>query len=326
MPKVLAALLSFGDVSQSGVYDAFREAGCELEVFDYFYIYDSCRKNAAEVRRKLIERCGVFQPDLVHLQIQHTDIIDAKTVAAIKRQNPRTVITNWTGDVRNYVPETYKSVSKYADFNLISSTGQKDFFQKEIGREVKYWQIGYNPKLYYQSINKPVNFEYDVSFIANTNYLENYPGTSERERVCKLLRERFGSRFGLFGNGWPESFGSKGSIAQPNVAQIYHKSFCVLSVSHYNNLAHYFSDRLLMCLASGRPTISLVFPHWQSYFTHNSDIVIAESVEDIPNKVQYLLNNPHHADFIGESGAALALAEHTYLSRVIELLEMTGVK
>ena len=119
---------------------------------------------------------------------------------------------------------------------------------------------------------------------------------------------------------------SKGSIDQKVVAQAYHNSFCLLSVSHYNDLNHYFSDRLLMCMASGRPTVSLKFPKWQSYFTNMGDIVIANSVEDIPNKVRWLLSNPERAAMIGRAGAEKIRAEHTYLSRVNELLEMVGLK
>ena len=39
-----------------------------------------------------------------------------------------------------------------------------------------------------------------------------------------------------------------------------------------------------------------------------------------------LLNNKPLAEYIGESGAAKAYAEHTYLSRVNELLEIVGLR
>ena len=81
-----------------------------------------------------------------------------------------------------------------------------------------------------------------------------------------------------------------------------------------------------MCMASGRPTISLKFPKWESYFTNNCDIIIADSVEDIPNKVQYLRDNPDIANYIGRCGAQKVFAEHTYYSRIKELLNMLNLK
>jgi spore maturation protein CgeB len=96
-------------------------------------------------------------------------------------------------------------------------------------------------------------------------------------------------------------------------------------VSHYNDLDHYFSDRLLMCLASGRPTIALRFPKWETYFTNMCDLVIVDSINDIPDAVQMLKDNPELANYIGQQGAAKAFAEHTYYSRVKELLNVVGL-
>lgn len=325
MIKVLFLPLNYGDVVQNGMYDAFRDAGVELEVFDYLQLFES-KKNNNDVRQMLINKAALFRPDLLHLQIQHTNVIDFQTILKIKQMLPKTIITNWTGDVRNYVPETYKQIAVAADYNLISSTGQVDMFKTAINKPIYYWQIGYNPKLYYPTNNPKTRYEWDVTFIANNNVVESYPGRRDRERICQILSQNFGSRFALFGNHWPSDFNCKGSVDQKTVGDIYHNSFSVLSVSHFNDLDHYFSDRLLMCMASGRPTISYRFPKWESYFTNNSDIIIADSIEDIPNKVNWLLQNPLQAEFIGESGAAKVFAEHTYASRVNELLELVGLR
>lgn len=289
-------------------------------------MYHHNNKREAIVREKLIQRAGAFKPDLLHLQIQHTSIIDSTTIAKIRNLLPRCIVTNWTGDVRNYVPKQFKAIASVADYNLISSTGQIDKFRQEIGKEIKYWQIGVDPKLYHPCAHPRTKFEWDVIFIGNNNAQEDYPGREARENACRILRNMFGNRFCLYGNGWPKSLNPKGSIDQKVVAQAYHNSYCLLSVSHYNDLNHYFSDRLLMCMASGRPTVSFRFPKWESYFTHMGDIVIADSIKDIPNKVKWLLDNPDMAEMIGRSGAEKIQAEHTYLSRINELLHMVGLK
>ena len=102
---------------------------------------------------------------------------------------------------------------------------------------------------------------YDVTFIGHHNTRERYPGAPVRENTCKLLRQQFGSKFGLFGTGWPKSLKSRGSLSQRNLINAYHDSVCNLSISHFNDIEHYFSDRLLMTLACGRPVIfsSLIF-------------------------------------------------------------------
>lgn len=325
MLKVLFAPLNYGMVVQSGIYDAFREAGAQLEVFDYFYVHEQKHKDLSETRKEFLAKCLSFRPDLIHLQIQHTAILDGNIIGEVKRHLPNTIISNWTGDVRNYIPPTFMDIARFADFNLISSTGQIEKFEKAIGKKVHYWQIGYNPKLYYPASGKG-RFEYDVVFIANDNKLENYPGQKDRFQICQMLRETFGDRFGLFGNNWPSVLKPQKEVQQSSVSQIYHRSICTLSISHYNDLQHYFSDRLLMCLASGRPTICFRFPHWESYFTNNCDLVIANSIEEIPAKIKWLKQNPEIAEYIGESGAAKVFAEHTYLSRIVELFDIVGLK
>lgn len=326
MVKVLYLPLNYYDiVVQSGVYDAFREAGCELEVFDFYNNYLNSRKKSRKVREDLIAKAKSFKPDLIHMQIQHTNVIDAGTVGVLKKMNPKCIISNWTGDVRGYVPKTYYNVAQQSDFNFISSTGQLELFRKKLNKPVHYLQIGYNPKLYYPNFENQ-NFDWDCCFIAHFNAKEKYPGTQERTRTCELLRNKFGNKFLLHGDGWPKKMGSKGSIDQKTLIGAYHKSKVLISVSHFNDISHYFSDRLLMCMASGRPVVQYHFPKYESYFTNNSDLVIANSPQEIVQKTQWLVNNPDMADFIGRSGAAKVFSEHTYLSRINELLSIVGLK
>jgi spore maturation protein CgeB len=323
--RVLFLPLSFSDVRQDGVSDAFLALGCEVEVFEYMEKYVQC-KNEEKVRKSLIELAKSFRPDLMHVQIQHTTVINANTIRTIKQMFPKMIVSNTTTDIRNYVPPTYKAIADVSDFNLISSTGQMDLFKRELGKDVKYWQIGYNPNLYKPTTYGSKEFKYDAVFIGHYNKKENYPGTSERVAACELLRKNFGDRFGLFGGGpWPQNLKTKGSINQRTVSDIYNESVCSISVSHYNDVDNYFSDRLLMSMASGRPVVSYRFPKYENYFVNMCDLVIVDSLSDIPDAVKMLKNNTELANYIGKSGAAKVFAEHTYYSRVKELLKIVGL-
>src|SRR5690606_35994427 len=323
MVRVMYAPLNFGDIVQDGVYDAFEQAGCELKVFDYMTKYVHT-KNNRKIRTDFVTEVKNFQPDMLFLQIQHTSVIDANTISDAKRACPKVKVVNWTGDVRNNVPHTYRKIGTVSDYNLISSTGQLNMFRQAM-QNVDYLQIGYNPKLYLPPETQRVTFKNDALFIGHYNTRKSYPGTEDRLRACKLLRARFDERFALYGFGWPKEIKTLGSINQRHVASEYQNSVCSISVSHYNEIDHYFSDRLLMCLASGRPCVVLAFPKWESYFTNMSDLVIVDSVNEIPDAVDMLKSNPELANFIGEQGAAKVLAEHTYYSRIKELLNMVGL-
>ena len=141
------------------------------------------------------------------------------------------------------------------------------------------------------------------------------------------IKQHFGADFGLFGSGYPAQFGqihATSGHAESN--EIYNQSQCVVSISNYNDLENYFSDRLLMSLGSGKPVISYRFPGCYSYFTHGSDILIANNVQEIIQCIDYCVANPEKAREIGVNGQRKVLSEHTYRSRVIELLAMLNLK
>lgn len=327
MIKVLFLPLNYSDSIQDGMYDAFRDLGCNLDIFDYYWHFENTkRRNIRHVRNELVDVVKNIQPDLIHMQIQHTNVIDATTVNRMKVASPHSIISNYTIDCRSIVPGTYRGISQACDFNFISSTGQLDMFRQTTGKDVKFLQVGYNPKLYYPAPVKKESYDWDVVFIANQNAREKYPDLPIREETARLLRNTFGKRFGLFGSGWARDIKANYSANQRTLAEeIYHKSYCSVSVSCFNNISHYFSDRILMAMACGRPVVSLKYPQWEDYFANKGDLVMADSPTDIVNQVRWLLDNPDHADLIGENGAQKVFAERSYLSVCRELLHVIGL-
>lgn len=321
-PKVLYLPLNSQEVKQTGMYDAFRKAGVDLHIFDFNLMHIK-KTSVAEIRNAFVHEARVFQPHLIHMQLQFTTIIDYPTLIKVKEALPNTIITNWTGDVRKNVPKAFIDSSKAVDISLISSTGQLPMYKKALnGRDVRYWQIGFDPNQYYP-MNKKV-FKYNTVFAASNHTRSGFPGQPARKTTADLLRQHFGQKFGLFGYGWRRNQAKY--MYQSKLNALYNDSASCISVSNFNDLGHYFSDRLLMCMASGRPTVSFRFPGWQSYFLHNHDIVIANSAAEIPGKVQWLVNNPEIATAIGKAGAEKVYAEHSYYCRAKELLHMTGLE
>lgn len=322
MIKVIYLPLNSPEIIQTGMYDAWQAVGVDLHIFDFYQDFIA-KKSLPEIRRNFILLVDAIKPDLVHMQLQFTNVIDAATIVAAKQRSSKTIFTNWTGDIRINVPGEFVGISKVIDYSLISSLGQIDLYTKAGCPNVKYWQIGYNPELYYPKRKK--DFKYDISFIG-ANYGNMFPGTDVRLAAIKNLRNVFGARFGLFGSQYPKDIATQGQIPQKQVNDVYADSACVLSISNFNDVSHYFSDRLLMCLASGRPTITYRFPGCDSYFTNCGDLIVANNVQEIIKAVHYLKSNPEEANIIGENGYMRVLAEHTYSSRILELLQMVKIK
>lgn len=329
MIKVLYLPLNVGDSIQKAMYDAWNSTPyVDMKVFDYLNFYYSDR-NKKRVNQEFIKAVIDYQPDLVHMQLQMTGVIEPESIKVAKNSlKKKCIFTNWSGDVRNHAAPEMISVSSAVDYTLISSTGQIPLYEQAGAQNVKYWQIGYDQSRFYP-LNKK-EFKYDLIFAGNAYPASLFADSKKRTDMLLDLKRHYRDRFAIFGTGYgPEYNIGGGSIreAHPNeINSLYNDSRCILSISNYNDISHYFSDRLLLCLASGRPTISYRFPEYESYFSNNSDILIAHSTQDIIDLVEKCKLNSEFANIVGYNGAAKVRAEHTYKSRVIELLKMVGLR
>lgn len=316
MLKVLYLPLNDQNSVQQATYDAFHEVGVNLEICDFYNVWLRT-KNLKAVTDDFLNKVKSFQPNLIHMQLQFTGLIRPEIIRQARELCPNVVITNWSGDIRNKAIPDFVEVASVLDYALISSTGQLEMYKNAGCSNIRYWQIGYDPKVLYP-LNKK-NFKFDVSFIAN-HYGDTFPDGKIRHSVGLSLKKEFGSRFGLFGSGWE---GGVTTVEPKKMNEVYNDSICSLSISNFNSVSHYFSDRLLYCVAAGRPTIAWRFPGCDDYFIEGKEIFYAQSLEEIINIINFCKNNPDVATAVGVAGSKRVLKEHTFVSRIIELLQLT---
>lgn len=302
---------------QPGTEDAFRNVGCELQVCDFWGIWERTKSREA-VNNDFMNKVRGFQPNLIHMQLQFTGLLDSSVLAEARKACPGVVITNWSGDCRASAQNDFTRVADAVDFSLISSTGHLDMYRNAGCKNVKYWQIGYDPKT-----NFPLNydtFDYDCVFLGN-NYGSMFPDGGIRTGAVAFCQGTI-PRFKVYGTGYGAGIGP---IDIRRCNEVYNKSICTLSISNFNSVSHYFSDRMLHCIASGRPTICWYYPGCESYFVDGSEIFYARSNKDIADIVSYCKSNLDVAKQVGINGAKRVLKEHTFTSRIIELLHMTNL-
>jgi len=323
MIKVLYLPLNTPDFTQNGMIDAFNHFNVNLKIFDYNLMHiKGLNKN--QISKNLLNIVEEFKPDLMHCQLQFSNIIENKTILKIKEISKNTKISNWTGDIRKEVPNEFIINSQAIDYNLISSSGQIDLYSKKCNKKIYYWQIGLDPKLYFPKHNK--DFLCKSIFIGNNWKTSDFPGGPQRVKILKSLKETFKEDFHIYGYGWEsEELTSKGVLKLSELNNYYNNSLSCISVSNFNNVSHYFSDRLLISMASGRPVVCLAFPGWEDYFIDNEDILIAKNIEDVKEKVKWITNNESKAEKIGMNGYLKIINEHSYTSRVLELFKIVGI-
>jgi spore maturation protein CgeB len=287
----------------------------EVQVFDFWSYFNS--HGAPNTNQCFIDRCSSFRPDIIHMQLQMTGVISSQTLATVRNMLPKVKISNWTGDIRVHPDSYFLDISKIVDVSLMSHVGQFDLYRSNGCKNPMYWQIGYDDQLFYPK--NYTDFQYDVVFTGNC-YNNDFPDAPLRAQVASRLKSAFGPRAGIFGTGYGAV--SSGSIAMRDVQEVYNRSVCVFSMSNFNDVSHYFSDRLLMCMSSGRPVISYRFPAIDKYFINNCEILVANNAEEVIEHVNYCKNNIAQVKEIGIRGAERVKAEHSYTSRVAELLNI----
>ncbi len=323
MIKVLYLPLNVAGNKQVATIDAWKLPNIDLQIFDFYNLFEK-NKNKKVVEQEFLNIATSFQPHLIHMQLQMTGVIGPETLMKIRKAvKHKVLITNWSGDFRNNLSQELKSLAHAVDYTLISNTYELPLYEKEGFKNFKYWQIGYDPKLFNPQFKK--EFKYDLTFIGNAYPDHTFENSKLRNNILLNLKNALKDRFAVYGNGHRDEVGSLGYASGSAVNDAYNNSLCVLSLSNYLEKNMYFSDRLLTAIASGRPCIQYPFPGFQNYFSENENILHARNVTEIIEKVQQCKENINWANEIGYNGYLCAASYHTYKSRIIELLNMLGL-
>lgn len=323
MIKALYLPLNVKENDQAPVYEAWKKNNVDLRIFDFYFSFLK-DQNSQRVNLEFLETIKAFQPDIVHMQLQMTNVIQPETLEKARSLLiKKCVFTNWSGDIRSEPSKELLKIAPAVDHTFISSTGQLEMYLASGARNVGYWQIGYNPNLFFPESRRPLHYE--MSFAANAYAPGTFPDARLRSDVASDLKEKLGKKFALYGSGYPARLGKIFPLPFEKINSVYNSSRTVLSINNFNDVSHYFSDRLLICLASGRPVISYRFPQSETYFTHGIDYLVANSKEEIWDHLIFCQKNTEIAEKIGLQGAQKVKLQHTYQSRIAELLYLVGL-
>lgn len=324
MIKVLYLPLNASENDQAPMYLAWRNNKVDLRIFDFYFSFLK-DQNAGRVNVEFLEVVKEFQPDLIHMQLQMTNVIQPETLEKARSLvNKKVILTNWSGDIRNEASKELLKISPVVDHTFISSTGQLELYRASGAKNVAYWQIGYDPNIFYPEEKRII--QYEISFAANAYAAGTFPDAKLRTDIAAELKNKLGNKFALHGSGYSSHLGRIFGLSPKKINSVYNSSRTILSVSNFNDVSNYFSDRLLICLAAGRPVISYRFPQSETYFTDKVDYLVAHSKEEIYDLVLYCQKNPEAAEKIGKQGAEKVRLQHTYQSRVAELLYLVGLR
>lgn len=327
--RVLVAPLNYSH-KQNGQLHAFREVfgrlGAEVREFDFMAL-DRCGVAAGEA---LLTEAKDFQPDWIWLQVQGSGVISGTTVERIRAALPRCFISHWMGDCRLEVPEDLAALCRATHATLISSVGQIPLYQKTGAARVHYVQIGLDwveDVLGEPDWTPPFRVPDIVFCGGHYDHVDAFKtGTSERIAAVRCLLKQ-GFDVGVVGRGWPNDIRVAGECHVKQQHHIYKRAKIALSISHFNDIERYYSDRLLIAMASGTAVVAKWFPGIDKEFALWGQATVgpvgcyawADHAE-LVSVVRYLLSDEVARKAVGDRGRQRAVAEHTWTARIADLL------
>lgn len=331
--KVMFLHYTDDNISQFSLTEAFAENGFRVCSFCFNECFHAVGSSATQ--KMILDTAKTFGPDWIHMQLQFFDkMVSLDTVRELRSAHPDACITNWTADIRAVAVPYFVEVGKLIHRPLITSEGQLELYRTAGCGNVDYWQIGFDPKRFFRKSDDErallqEKYKHDFSFCANRNVKANFPGAAFREEVARGMSQAFGKRFGLYGYKWDlpgVKQSLRGTARFYDQNDIYNGSKVVISSNHFNDVRKYFSDRQLVCLATGTLTVSTYIPGLEEYFVNGKDLVWFKTAAECVELCRHYAGHPQEADAIGKAGAEKVMKEHTYSKRVAELAKRLGFK
>ena len=290
-----------------------------IQHFDYLQEQRS-GKSLGEINERFIMAARTWNPDWIFLQVQETNVIQAGTLARLKKILPKCVISHWMGDCRQTVSPYLASICREAHLSLISSVGQTGMFMAAGAKEVRYLQIGLD---WEEDVigNPPWTPPFripDVVFCGGY-YGNLYPGTVERER-CVMALKNAGVDVGIVGNGWPAGFPVSGVCGVKQQHHVWKRCKVALNCNNFNDIQSYYSDRQLIAMASGKPLVCKYIPGLENEFENGKHCLWYYDEAELVKHVKTLLADPAMCQRIGAAGREEVLKNHTWVARINDVL------
>lgn len=272
--------------AEYGLCDALEKSGnyefIEWQKFHTPYPELNTPQKRIELTNEIMSKC--IGKDLIFIHIQTEGVVTAGMLKLVHDLNPTCKIVNFNGDVRNEIPEFMYELGKEC---ITLYTNEHDVnLMKKKGYDARYMNVGFDPLIYKPEGNK-ANCA-PIVFIGN-NYKDHpFPMSKFRDQMVHELKEEFGDKFAVYGNGWGEL--SEGYLTAYDEAEVLRGCKAVINVSHFE-YERYSSDRLHRSMGCGTMVCNKNFPKQEIDFG-NGTMYNWETIKDLKERIYWILNIP----------------------------------
>jgi spore maturation protein CgeB len=277
-----------------------------LEFNCIHFDWTTYQSKSSLLQTNLLNEFNCFKPDFVFMHLQSGEVLDISTIEYMANNS---IVVNWTGDVRYPLPTHYLQIGKIIHSTLFTNMNDVETCLQN-GVKADYLQVGYDSTNF--TPYGETNIKYQPILFLGSNYsnIINFPLTNYRNEMVKLLKNRFGNYFGLYGNFW-NGFADGNINNYYEEGKAYRSSKIAINLSHFE-YKRYSSDRLYRILGSGAFCLTHYYPEIEKDFTDGKDLVVWKNFNDLIDKINYYLINEEERKIIANNGYNKAINNYTW--------------
>lgn len=243
-------------------------------------------------------------PDIVFIHVQSDGIIGVDTA---KIMSEKSLVFNWTGDVRQPLPDFYTKLGRHITSTLFTNMNDVNYLRNN-GIKSDYLQVGFDSKKF-NPLGK-TDGKYPEIIFLGSNYVDVFPLSKYRYEMVHTLKNHFGSKFGVYGSGWGDI--SNGYIDNyDDEGTAYRSCKIAINLSHFA-YSRYSSDRMYRILGSGAFCLTHHFPDIELDLKTNKDLVVWHNINDLVNKINKYLVMDKERETIALNGCFNVRTSHTW--------------
>lgn len=264
-------------------------------------LFRTTKFGVGQVNKKLLRACDCLRPHL--LLLGHSELIQAATLAEIKRRHPAIKIGLWYVDALFHREKTAHLFDRLAFIDVVFATTGGEYLREYATATTT---AAFIPNMIDPAVETEKAFQtttYDHDFIfcgrdQNDQQRQDFMQALNHE-ISKHLRCAF-----------------RGCLGNPSLTGYHYLDFLsrskmALNISRRNDVALYSSDRLAQLVGNGLLTFCPKIPGMERLFA-SDQIVYFEGLNDLLDKIIYYHTHESECRAIAERG--WQRAHHCYNS------------
>lgn len=304
LPKILHIGIFNHFEPQWSLRRALQNISSEYYEFDWQSI-------KGDVGRTILEYAE--KADVIFLQIQTAGVVSPQI---LKYVNDKVKVFNFTGDVRQPVPQWYIDLAPYCTTLFTNNTDAE--YLKGLGYDAEYFQIGYNSDFYKSDGDKDLEYP-EIVFIGN-HYAGTFPLSQYRYDMVTFLQKEYGKNFAVYGKGYPGAVDL--NYKQMEEAKIYRSAKIGINCSHFN-LKQYSSDRMFRIMACGCFCLTHRFDDLEKEFEDGIHLQSWNDFHELKTMIDLYLKFEDTRHRIANTGHQLVTTKYTWDYRIgTQLMEL----